>query len=141
MAARFPRANRNGTSIDQSMPTPQCLPQMYNIGKIKVLNIYFPFGRDNDAKLLLAPSREGLVILRSRGCLARKLKCLLGALLWPPRGPAGLGACLSPIEMWVLLGPVARGPGLLFSLFVAELSPTEKSGIGRSPQWPFSEPI
>ena len=99
-------------------------PQMYNIGKIKLFNIYFPFGRDNDAKLLLAPSREGLVAPNPVGCLARTLKNLLGTLLWPPRGPAGLGACLSPIEKWVFLGPVARGPDLLFSLFVAEQTPS-----------------
>ena len=78
--------------------------------------------------LLHAPSRKGLVILIPVGCLARTLKrTSLGATFRPPRGPAGLIACLSPIEKWVLLGPVARSPDLLFSSFVAELSPTERS--------------
>ena len=92
--------------------------------------------------LLLAPSREGLVA-------PNPVVAWLATLREPPwdppfsrqEVPAGLVACLSLIEKWVLLGPVARGPGLLFSSFVAEPTPTELSGIGRSPQLPLSEPI
>ena len=92
-------------------------PQMYNIGKIKLFNIYFPFGRDNDAKLLLAPSREGLVAPNPVGCLARTLKrTSLGPSFGRQEVPAGPVACLSPEEMWVLLGPVARGPGFAVQL-------------------------
>ena len=70
-------------------------PQIDNAGKIKVLNIYFPYLKEtNDAKLLLAPSREGLVILSPGVAWPATLSALLGALLWLPRGPAGLGACL-----------------------------------------------
>ena len=37
--------------------------QMDNTGKIKDFNIYFPFLEEtNDAKLLLDPGREGLVV-------------------------------------------------------------------------------
>ena len=76
--------------------------QMYNIGKIKVQDIYFPFWeRQNDAKLLLAPSREGLVILSPGVAWLATLREPLGLPLahqevlqaWEP-------AC-SPIEKWV----------------------------------------
>ena len=76
------------------------------------------------------PSREGLVILNPVGCLAHTLKrTSLGPSFGRQEVPAGPVACLSPEEMWVLLGPVARGPGFAVHLVHSQTTPSEQRSL------------
>ena len=85
--------------------------QMDDTGKIKVFNIYFPFLEEtNDAKLLLDPRRERLVVPKIQGLLPCNLKRTLGGPFarqdvlqaWEP-------AC--SLQRSGLQDPIAKGPG------------------------------
>ena len=65
--------------------------QMDDTGKIIVFNIYFPYSEEtNDAKLLLDPRRERLVVPKIQGLLPCNLKRTLG-------GPF---ACQDVLQAW-----------------------------------------
>ena len=73
------------------------------------------------------PRREGLVVLNPGVAWLATLRDSLGPSFGRQEVLQAWEPACSPIEKWVLLGPVARGPGLLFSSFMAEPTPTESS--------------